>query len=343
MFSEVEILKAKKAGDIFSNNSTKVKNEFRELAKVYHPDINKSPAANTVFIKLNELYNKALDLIEKNEWESSNTLFLTHSANKRQYKINFLSEKSFELGKFYICKNTIIYILDNGHEKYYNNFLRQVAKIKYDSPRMKDDFSRYLPQIDMHFIDTLGRYCIFLKKTEDVYLLSDISDYYKGFMPAVHVAWVMSRLLNLCCYLQHIGIVHNGISLNNCFISPKYHSIMLLGGWWYATDYKAPMIGTQKEIFELMTVKDKGTKTSNYITDLESSKFIGRKLLNSSIKSLVDFRKTGTPKPFINYIFNGSEPNAINEFIQWSNVLTDSFGPRKFIEMKISDNDIYAQ
>lgn len=57
--SAVEILKSNKCGDLFERNIDSIKAEYRALAKLYHPDINKSSEAQEVFAKVNLLYDRA--------------------------------------------------------------------------------------------------------------------------------------------------------------------------------------------------------------------------------------------------------------------------------------------
>ena len=77
-------------------------------------------------------------------------------------------------------------------------------------------------------------------------------------------------------------MIYSMCNINNCFISPKYHSILLLGGWWYVTKEDENMIGTTKDIFSIMSILAKSSKKSSVITDLESVKLLGRQLLGET-------------------------------------------------------------
>ena len=55
------ILKISAPEQLFSKGE--VEKEFKALAKQWHPDINKSPHSNDVFIHLSELYKRALERI----------------------------------------------------------------------------------------------------------------------------------------------------------------------------------------------------------------------------------------------------------------------------------------
>lgn len=65
MVTSQQILSAKKCGDIFSSDCKQdVIAEYREIARVYHPDISTDPKANEVMAKVNQLYEEALRLID---------------------------------------------------------------------------------------------------------------------------------------------------------------------------------------------------------------------------------------------------------------------------------------
>ena len=197
---------------------------------------------------------------------------------------------------------------------------------------MEKEFKRYFPEVVDTFELKTGEYCLVLKKDDTDFLLSDFLEYYSNQgkeLDPKHCAWVVSRLSNICCFLKYNHLVHNGISLNNCFVSPKYHTIMLFGGWWYCVSEGEKLIGTQKSVYDVMPVKEKSEKKSTYQTDLECVKQIGRQL-NRSLT-----------KPFENWVNKAASKDAFNEFDSWNKALYDSFGERKFIVLDISEKDIY--
>lgn len=70
MLLENEILAAKKCGDLFSKaDKDTVTREYRDLAREFHPDRCALPNADDIFKHLHDLYDDALRLLEKDEWE----------------------------------------------------------------------------------------------------------------------------------------------------------------------------------------------------------------------------------------------------------------------------------
>lgn len=332
-----QILSISKCGDLFPYGVDNVKAKYKELVKEWHPDANKNSKAADVFQKITELYNKALKLLEQGTWEKTNYVLITKD-NGKKIALNYDTVFDFELGTYYVTKTKIVYVLGKDKKKYFDNAITRIKSLKYADKKMEDTLSICMPKIYQTFQSNNGEYAIVLDKTEDVYPLKSVFEYFGNKIQDRHVAWIISRLCNLTCFLKYNGIVHNGININNVFVSPQYHSILLLGGWWYTTKENDKMIGTTKDIFSIMSVTAKGSKKSSYLTDLESVKLLGRQLLGESNcrKLALD---TTIPKAFTNFLISGSGDDAYKEFNKWDKALNDSYGARRFVKMEV--NDIY--
>lgn len=332
MISIEDIRTASSCEDIFVNDEVKVKKLYKELAKKYHPDVFKSPTAAEDFSRINDLYTEALDKIQKGIWNEKDVLYLESEKGKK-YKLKYLKKCDFELGCFYIGRNHLIYVIDKKNKKFLDNAIKRIKNLKYADDKMEKEFKRYFPIIVDNFELKTGEYCLVLKKEPDDFLLEDVYNYFKGKgseLPDKQTAWVISRLNNITCFLKYNDLVHNGISLNNCFISLKEHTIKLLGGWWYCVPNGEKMIGTQKSVFDIMPVKEKSEKISTFKTDIECIKLIGRTLNRKNL-----------PKPFEKWLNEAASIDAYKEFDKWNKVLLDSYGVRKFILLEISEKDIY--
>lgn len=339
MISEKQILKAEKPGDIFTNDIKIIKNEYKELVKIYHPDVNTSPNAKDIFQKINNFYNIALKDIEEKRWEKKNFIRI-NKTNGKAIEATYLSSIKFELGETYVCNKHIIYVFDSDKKKYKDNMISSIKAIKYENKKMEEEFKRYFPTILDEFTTTEGKHVVVISKTEDVFPLKDVLNYFNNKIENRHVAWIISRLQNICCFLKYNNIVHNGININNCFISPEHHAILLLGGWWYATKTDEKMIGTTKEIFDIMPILSKSNKKSSPITDLESIKLLGRTLCGYS-NPRTFMKETDIPKPIAEFLIGGSGDDAYKEFQTWDTVLDKGYGVRKFIPLTVTQKQIY--
>lgn len=330
-----EILSVTKCGDLFPYGEDEVKSKYKELVKEWHPDTNSNPDALNVFTKITELYDRASELLENGQWEKTNYILISKD-NGKKIVLNYDTYFDFELGTCYVTKTKIVYILGEDKEKYYNNAIQRINSIRYKDKKMEDDLSRFFPKIYQTFKTTSGEYVIVFDKPEGVYPLKNVFEYFGEKIDDRHVAWIISRLCNLTCYLKFNGLVHNGININNCFVSPKDHSILLIGGWWYTTKEDERMIGTTKDIFSIMSVSSKESKKSSSLTDLESVKLLGRQLLGETNCRKLSLDNS-IPKPFIIFLTGGSCNNSYEEFTKWDKALEDSYGKRKFINMEIKN------
>ena len=317
-----DLLNAKSCEDIFENNEDSAKKLYRQLAKTYHPDTNKDPKAEEAFRKLQTLFNEAKDKFAKGIWTEKDLIRLKTTNGKTiSFKYNY--QKSFELGIYYIGKNHILYLLDAKHEKYYNNAISMMKSIKYADRNMQNEFSKLMPKLVSNYISTDGKFIIVLEKDIKMISLSELIETSRNRITDRHVAWMISRLNNLNCFLSFNGIVHNGINADNCFVDTENHSISLYGGWWYARLEKEKMIGTTSAIFSVMPIKNKTEKIALHSTDMESIRKLGKEIL---------YNPTETPKSFLDWLEKGSSDDAFKEFNEWNQTLDKSYGERKFIK-----------
>lgn len=328
-----EILCITSPGDLFSScNANQCKIEYRKLSKEWHPDTNADAQAAEVFHHITKLYHSALDLIKKGEWERKNFISFKIK-NGKTIQLSYLASSSFELGMMYVSKLHIVYIIRNQYKKYFDNAVNILQNFQYRDENIKQNFERLMPKIIRHSELENGDYCLVLQKNANVYPLTNIFHYYSGSIPDKHVAWIISRLNNILCFLNFSGYTHNGIVMSNCFICPESHDILLFGGWWYATKINHKMIGAPKKVFDILPLKSKHSKLSSVITDNESVKMLGKELLG---------KKDTAPKDFHDWLDSAYSKSPLDQFEQWSKALDRSYGVRKFIKMEIQEDKIYT-
>lgn len=103
-----QILNAKSAGDIFSSNPSIMKTEYRNYAKVYHPDVCHRDDVMTI---VNTLFAKAKKMLENNDWEQTNILFFSDIALDKKYSLHYNQIYKFEYGDYYVGDCTLRMIL----------------------------------------------------------------------------------------------------------------------------------------------------------------------------------------------------------------------------------------
>ena len=315
--------------DFFKNDASEIGFTYKKLCKKIHPDACKDPRASDAFARLQVFYNEAADAIAKGTWAGLNYVeFKTKTGKTLQIRYSYRRE--FELGEYLVCDRNIIYIFDFSKKKYYNNYINQIKKLNFADKEMENMFKPLLPNLVSEH-DTATQHIIVLSKTADVFPLRCVLDnFYNGKIPDTHLAWMMSRLMNIACYFKYSNIVSNGICVDNLFVSLQYHTILIPGGWWYTTPSGDKMIGTTAGIYNIMPPKVKADKTSSSITDIESIKAFGRQYLADT-----------APQAFKDFVNSGSGEDSFIEMEKWDKALIDSFGKRRFIKIDANAKDIY--
>lgn len=326
-----EIIACKEPGDLFSSPE-KMEGEYDRLAKRWHPD--KPDGSHDTMAKINELYQEGKNQIKAGLWKSSTQRLFTLK-NDSMLRVNFLKEIVFEIGTMYICESACVFVIEKEYNKYIS-----FPKFKYPSQKREEEFYRYLPKVLSTYDIIGGRKIIAIDKPADVFSLRDIHYYYGGTVPSRHVAWILSSLYNLASFFRYNRIVHNGINIDSYFICPEMHSGILIGGWWYHTYFGKPMKAVPATTYSVMTLWAKKNKKSDFLTDLECIKLIGRTLLGSPSGSKL-YSNTDAPGPMVNFLRTLSSDDAVNEYKAWGEVLEECFGPRKFVEMNIDRKIIY--
>ena len=330
-----KILNAEKAGDIFSPppvfKESELRKTYHEYAKLIHPDICKEPEAQTAFRILKEFYEYAL----KDPYSLS--------ISKPRYGQNYLIFKAqdilaFELGARYVMDNKIVYMLDSGKEPYWTHYMATVTgkRVKCESnPDIKKLYIPLMPEIiSSYATEDSGRYALIIRKKSNEYPLDLFLKAYKDKLGGRDIAWIISRMIDLCCFMRCAGIpmVLNGFSERNLFINPDLHSIHIYGGWWYARPLDQKMIGTSKDVYSCMSPKTKTDKLADSATDIECVRSIARSIKDG---------KLDIPKSMRDWINAGSSYNPIEEKSRWDLALERAYGPKKFTKFEYDPNKIY--
>ena len=324
---------------LFTGDETTAKQEFRALVSLWHPD--RCPAAETtaVFQHINRLYDAAVRKLRGGIWQTPGLLVL-RATDGATYKIRYRKERAFELGRLFVGGEIVAYVVAKEHADLFQNALRIIGRLPCADARMAAEVQRCLPEIVRHFETDEGRVLV-LRKTPDLVLLRDLLDRCGGRLDARHVAWIVSSLLNLACYLDYARLAHNAILADTWFVSPPQHAGALIGGWWYAVRQgermrAAPAATVQYAPFEVMD-----RRRGDIRTDLELIRTLGRELLGDATGLRLE-REKAAPRPMLDWLRLPAGNSALHDYQIWMNrVLKDSFGKRRFVKLDISAEDLY--
>lgn len=313
---------------LFPKDAKERHQQFRVLAKIWHPDAGGRPE---VFAHISALYDAAENP------KPANVLAIVAKDGKK-YNLQYKKMHRFELGSLAIGHEIAAFIIDRAHENLVLNGLRSIGSIRYPDNRMKEQHSRFVPFVE-RVVETETQFVIIIKKTPDTVLLRDLITHL-GAMDPKHVAWVVSSLLNLNCFYEISGFCHNGLSVDTVFVSPQFHAAFPLGGWWYALEVGKTLKFLPPSSHAIAPRDVLRTKKADHRIDLESVRAIARTCLGDSAGGALI---GSLPKPLSSFLRLPAPKSPIKDYANWEKVLVDSYGPRRFLKLSVDPaSDIYV-
>ena len=176
---------------------------------------------------------------------------------------------------------------------------RNLGMLHYPPAAIKN-LSRSFPTVKTRLPLDDGSILLAVDKPENVYPLFAF-----GNIKPDHVAWIVSRLENMCCVFAYSGIVHGGINPDTVYINPRTHEAFLYGSWWKARRMKEVLPGGQGQ-------------------DL-------RDLRSTAIKLSGQYLKA-SPAAFQAFLHGAPAGDAYADFAKWDEVIEKGFGGHKFVK-----------
>ncbi len=333
---------------LFKPDADAIRRRYRELSAVWHPNANQHDLtqAHNVFEHIAELKDTAEEKLKHGIWETPGEIQFVQVGTGKPSTLKYVKKRRFELGEMYISKNFVTFAVEKQYGDLFENAQRAIKGLTYANDGMRAEFERYVPTIQS-IIETANRHVMVVKKDPHHVLLSDLQEHWGGKIDPKHTAWVLSRMHNLACFLEFNGLAHNGISPDTVFVSmaPKEeasaHSAALLGGWWYAAKADRPLIGLPQLTVEVVPPSLLSSGRADTRVDLMLIRSVGRILLGDKLGMTLARDKT-VPQPMADWLTLPPTDNARTDYTNWyDKILPNSFGARRFVEMKKTFGDIY--
>lgn len=324
-----------RAREIFGGDEKTRKSLYRRLISQWHPDHSKDPKAHEVFIHISRLFQA----VEGIGTPDPRVLFKDHTG--KQFAFTPQSGGDFEIGQWYRGNASAAFLTGTHHLNLHLNFQKRVRALHYASPSMKAHMAPCMPTIHSTHTGPNGQLLI-LKRDPQGIRLSDLMVHIertKTPLDPRHAAWMIGSLHNIACYLEHQKIAHHGIAPTNIWINPALHRTELLGGWFHALSFGERIESLPAQIIQHAPRAYLDAKTATGRLDLECIRAIGRMLFGDP--SGMRMHST-TPSPLIDALRLPAHGSAIEEYQRWQQALLASFGPPKFVEMKLHFRDIYT-
>ena len=243
-------------------------------------------------------------------WNDADEKLFT-AADGKQISVSYLYNYSGSDADVYVARRNIIFHFHKNGAVLSELCRRNISMLDYPSADIRR-LSDFFPNVAGGYELDDGTYILAVTKDEDEYPLSLF-----GGLGGRHVAWIISRMENLCCVLEFSGLVHPEIDPYNLFINPYTHQAALYGNWWKvcrnnSLDGEGRIMRTSENLIGLRNT------ASSILNDPEAPAALSE--------------------------FIGSTPgiDAYEDFSYWDEMLIKAYGERKFINMDTDDSRIYG-
>lgn len=156
-------------------------------------------------------------------------------------------------------------------------------------------------------------------------------------IPVKHVAWMLSRLFNMACLMQHIGQFNLNIRAESVYINPEYHSVILVDGWQFVDGCNV-QAAPEWVLHRFPDIKTTKKVESQIVLDMIKS--TGLELLGDRLGVNL-LRTKDVPEALVTYLLTPSQNDAIKEYAAYVKV-RDQLFPRKFINWNLTVDDVYV-
>ena len=219
-----------------------------------------------------------------------------HTVQGQEIRVRYIYNSEEAGIRMYLAREAVLYHYSGeriGDARKAVSMVRDLQYPEADVRNLKGCVPDYLMQYELDD----GSVLLPVRREQDVFPLAMFS-----CLDPRDVAWIISRMENVCCLLEYSEMGHGGIDTENFFINPFTHQGMLLGGWYLA--------GRK-------SVKD----------DLKAIRTTAGKLLG--------MHPEGMNEPFEKFLAEEPADSAFDDFARWDQVIETGFGGRRFHEMEV--------
>lgn len=210
-------------------------------------------------------------------------------SNGKPLNIEYMVKNTYADYTFYLAKESGVYVFNDSKQA--DLFMAGMAKIKFPEADVK--LRRCFPVLKMKLALDKNKAALVFSRRPGFYPASMFSPW-----PSAHLAWVISRMENICCAFEYSEIGFEDISEDSIFINPSTHEGALWGDW-----------------------RQVSSSTKN-----------GLKMLRKTAVALAE--NTREPKELFEFLNSAPEKDAYQDFSKWDTVIEKGFGGHKFIQME---------
>lgn len=337
--SAEEIMVAVRPSDIFTMDFSVIESEKEAYLDRFKPEAYNTVKNFIIAQRVILLYRQAIRILNGEE-EDMSLVISDPDGNVHSFSCEYVYD--IKLGKMYVADEHVVFIIDERHESYYKNYIEKANNLPKLHKDVWKNIQYMLPDVIHHFQCLNGDFAIIVKKPCKIYPLREILNYFEGKLAPEYVASIMTRLYNFVCYLDVIGMNHNGIVLDSLFFAPgrlvregdsytvnDMRIVGVYGGWFFSTDSTEKIKGLPREVYEVLPSSCKYSGFATFEVDELCIRRLAKELLGNSTN--------GVPSVLTQWINNTFvEKNSYEEYVAWEKVRNQAFDGHRFVHMDVS-------
>ena len=259
---------------VFTDDDLRGHKEFRERLLQYYKA---------------EAIRKELDYSDDTLWCCRGSVDLT-LRNGKPLHIDYMEKFERPGYTCFLGKENIVYLFEQAREAAL--FMAGYDRLVF--PEADTRLFRSFPERKMTLTTDTGAEILVFRRRPHFYPAGFFAPW-----PSEHLAWLISRMENICCALAFANIEHGDIAPGSIWVNVITHEGALFGDWR----------------------KVRAARGNRDLTDL-------RKTAISLAKDI------STPKELYGFLNSAPAADAFEDFGRWDRVIETGFGGHKFIKMQ---------
>ncbi|MBR3510105.1 MAG: hypothetical protein IKO03_15195 [Lachnospiraceae bacterium] len=234
-------------------------------------------------------------------WANTDTEFLVTKDGK-DVTVRYIYAHEGAKATVYLTKNSVLYVFPGACRSAADQMLRGIEMLSFppaDVKKLNECFPKLVGRYELEKDGIL----LAFERPDNLFPLSMF-----GSLEPKLVAWITSRMENICCVLEYSGLVHGGITEDALFINPFIHHAVLFGDW--------------SNVRRMETLR--GIKQS---ADLLALRKTALRVMGTHAED--------APKEYLDFLRKLPARDAYQDFEDWDRVIEVGFGGRHFAKMEV--------
>ena len=228
--------------------------------------------------------------------------------------VRYLYDHEDEGVRSYLTRKMALYVFPGSKRDLAEKTLRNIRMVEFPPADVKG-LADAFPKMSGRYELADGGVLLAFERQDNLFPLAMF-----GSLRPEHVAWVISRMENICCVLQYSELVHGAISEESLWINPISHHAVLMGHWWDVQPMRGGA-GTLKGAVQSLLGADSAKK------DLKD--------LRKTADRVLGMRHAEAPQALTEFLSGNPAADAFADFEAWDQVIEKGFGGRRFAKMGI--------